>query len=145
MNASPFTEIEPALSPDGQWLAYVSDETGRREVYVRSMTGDAGKTPVSTNGGDEPRWARSGRELYYRTSDSLFAVPIASGRTITAGRPVELFADRYRRNLHFQKYDVLPSGAGYVMLQNASDLADAPTELRLVVNWPALSSPPSAP
>ena len=72
-------------------------------------------------------------------------MPIASGRTITAGKPVALFADHYRRNLRFQNYDVLPSGAGFVMLQNASDLADAPTELRLVVNWPALLSPPSAP
>ena len=144
LNASPFTEIEPALSPDGQWLAYVSDETGRREVYVRSMTGDGGKTPVSANGGDEPRWARSGRELYYRTSDSLFAVPITSGRTFTTGKPVALFADHYERNLRFQNYDVLPSGAGFVMLQNASGLADAATELRLVVNWPALLSAPSA-
>ena len=67
--ASPFNERIPKLSPDGRWLAYSSDESGRQEIYVRPFpnTGDA-KWQVSTNGGYFPMWAHSGGELFYRTA-----------------------------------------------------------------------------
>jgi len=137
LDASPFTEIEPELSPDGRWLAFVSDESGRYEVYVQSFDADANvgaKTQVSFGGGDEPRWAQSGKELYYRTADSLVATSITDGH---AGKPSALFADPYLRGPRFPGYDVLPGGAGFVMLQRP---AGERTELRVVVNWPALLS-----
>ncbi len=137
LDASAFMEIEPELSPDGRWLAFVSDESGQHEVYVQPFDADANvgpKTQVSFGGGDEPRWAPSGNELYYRTADSLLAVPITDGH---AGKPVALFADRYLRGLRFPGYDVLHGGAGFVMLQRPSDER---TELRVVVDWPGLLS-----
>src|SRR4030095_16538050 len=74
-----FNETNPALSPDGQWLAYVSDETGRNEVYVRGLRTEVGRRPFSTNGGTEPRWTKGGRELFYRNADSVFLVAGQAG------------------------------------------------------------------
>jgi WD40-like Beta Propeller Repeat len=66
---TPFEEVEPAFSPDGRWIAYSSDESGRREVYVRASSG-SGKWPISTGGGWHPIWSRNGRELFYQASDT---------------------------------------------------------------------------
>ncbi|HEY5085950.1 MAG TPA: hypothetical protein VII66_01200 [Gemmatimonadaceae bacterium] len=145
LDASPFTEIEPDLSPDGRWLAYVSDESGQREVYVQSFGADANvgaKTQLSVGGGDEPRWAPGGKELYYRTADTLYAVPINTERTLSVGKPTALFYDPYKPGARFPGYDVLPNGAGFVMLQSTRD---ASAELRVVVDWPGLLPPGSAP
>ena len=68
--ATPFSERVPMFSPDGQWLAYVSDESGRDEVYVRPASGEGGRQVISTTGGTEPMWAPDGRELFYRQSGS---------------------------------------------------------------------------
>jgi len=134
--ASPFTEISPAISPDGRWLAYVSDESGRREIYVRPFDGSGSASHISVAGGDEPRWAPGGRELYYRSSDSLYSVPIRVGaQGVSAGNPVALFADNFRRSVRYTDYDVLPNGSGFVML---APRPDAGIELRAVIGWPAL-------
>jgi eukaryotic-like serine/threonine-protein kinase len=142
LDASPFMEIEPELSPDGRWLAFVSDESGQHEVYVQPFSADAtvgAKIQVSVVAGDEPRWDQNGKELYYRSADSLFAVPITDGR---AGKPTALFADPYLRGPRFPGYDVLPGGAGFVMLQRPRD---AHTDLRVVADWPGLLSRGTAP
>ncbi len=70
--ASPFNELTPALSPDGRWIAYVSDESGRDEVYVRPFPSLDGKWQVSTSGGNEPVWARNARELFFGMSGGGF-------------------------------------------------------------------------
>ena len=68
--ATPFTELGPALSPDGRWLAYSSDESGREEVYVRPFPDvDSGRVPISTGGGSNLRWANSGTELFFVDAD----------------------------------------------------------------------------
>jgi Tol biopolymer transport system component len=71
-----FNERGAVLSRDGRWLAYVSNESGRAEIYVQPFPGPGGKVPISTNGGLQPMWSRDGRELFYRAGDSLMAVPI---------------------------------------------------------------------
>jgi Tol biopolymer transport system component len=95
---SGFDEIEGQFSPDGRWLAYVSDESGRYEVYIRTYPEVAGKWQVSTAGGMQPRWSRDGRELYYLTPDArLMAAPIriaSDTRTLEAGASVPLFPSR---------------------------------------------------
>ena len=78
--ASPANEGTPAFSPNGRWLAYTSDESGRSEIYVRPFPGPGGKWQVSTDGGTEPVWARSGRELFFRSGDRMMAAPIAGDR-----------------------------------------------------------------
>src|SRR5262249_6998124 len=80
------------LSPDGRWLAYVSDESGRNEVYVQSFPRGGGKRLVSTGGGSSPRWRRDGRELFYYAGDGkLMAAPVRSGESFEIGSVVSLF------------------------------------------------------
>lgn len=97
---TPFEERAIALSPDGRWLAYVSDETGHDEVYVRRLTEGSARWPVSLGGGTEPRWGRAGRELYYRNGDSLNVVAVQTGAEFRSGPPrvlLVLFGGAIRR------------------------------------------------
>jgi Tol biopolymer transport system component len=82
--AGPFPERTPAVSPDGYYLAYTSDESGRDEVYVQALRG-MGRVPVSASGGSEPRWAPSGKEIYYWSRDTLFAAPVATTPALAVG------------------------------------------------------------
>src|SRR4029453_664746 len=69
-------------SPDGKWIAYVSDESGRFEIYVRSFPGPGEKWPISLEGGNEPVWPRNGRELFYRAGDTMMAVDVQTTPTV---------------------------------------------------------------
>jgi len=135
--ATAFSARSPALSPDGRWMAYVSDEAGREEVYVRPFPdADSGRHLVSTNGGAEPMWAHSGRELVYRNgADELVAVQVSGDPTFVAGRQDVLFsmADYLPSDGH-PMYDVSPDDQRFVMLRIVEDQA-ASAELILVENW----------
>ena len=88
-----FTERQSQFSPDGQWVAYSSDESGRREVYLMAFPGPGRKLQVSTGGGTQPQWRADGRELYYRGPDqSVMSVPIQTGPTLGIGTPEKLFS-----------------------------------------------------
>ena len=82
--SGPYDESAPAVSPDGRWFAYVTGESGRNEVFVRLVEDPgAGRTQVSVNGGEEPRWAPSGKELYYRTrAGEMMAAEVTLGATL---------------------------------------------------------------
>ena len=86
---TPFTEGAPSFSPDGRWLAYVSDESGRPEIYVQPYPGPGGKWQISTDGGTEPLWNRSGRELFYRTENRMMIVDVETppAGSFSAGKP----------------------------------------------------------
>lgn len=85
-------ERSSALSPNGRWLAYTSDESGRAEVYVRPFPDvEAGREQISTAGGRRPRWSADGRELFFQSGSSLMAVAVESGTRFTAGPPKALF------------------------------------------------------
>jgi hypothetical protein len=125
------------LSPDGQWLAYVSDASGRNEVYVQSFPGGGGKRKVSTGGGNSPRWRRDGRELFYYAGDGkLMATPVRSGESFEVGAPVSLF--------EFRAGNVLLNGTPYAVtadgqcfLINAVVETEPNAPLTVVVNWAA--------
>jgi len=83
---------QPAFSPDGRWMAYVSEESGRYEVFVQPIPIGRGKWQISTHGGAQPVWRRDGKELFYKSADSkIVAVPVKIGATFEAGVPKELF------------------------------------------------------
>lgn len=93
---TPFAEAAPAISPDGLWVAYVSNESGRNEVYVRPFSGSGQKWQVSTVGGEQPVWAHSGRELFYVNGYRMQVAPITSHlSTFAAGVPQLLFDEHY--------------------------------------------------
>ena len=134
---TPFDETTPAISSDGRWLAYVSEESGRHEVYVRPFpnTGSA-KWQVSSNGGTEPVWARSGRELYFRNArDELVSAAVLPGETFEIGEQRVLFSTvPFLADPYSQVYDVTPDGQRFVMIRQAH-AAGIPEELIVVENF----------
>jgi serine/threonine-protein kinase len=126
-----FNERCIALSPDGAWLAYASDESGADEVYVRAFPGPGGKWQISNGGGTEPAWSADGRELFYRDATNFVAVSVRTNPTFSAGAPTQLFLDRYGRNPDHPDYAVHPSGQWFAMRRSDASGRD----LVLVVNW----------
>jgi hypothetical protein len=129
-----FDETSPAVSPDGRWLAYASNESGRYEVYVRPFpnTHD-GKLRVSTDGGTEPVWAHSGRELFYKSGGNLMVVEVLAEVTFVTGEPRVLFSVQgYRAAEVHRQYDVMPDDQRFVMIRMVGE-QDA-TELIVVEN-----------
>ncbi len=111
-----FGESEPSLSPDGKWLAYQSDETGQMEVYVRSYPGPGSRISVSLQGGTEPVWAHSGRELFFRSGDSLMVAAVATTPSFAVTARRHLFTGRYLVEGTFREYDVAPDDQHFVMI-----------------------------
>lgn len=128
----PFNEVEPRIAPDGRWLAYVSNESGQNEVYVRSFPSMSRKRQVSTDGGHYPLWNPNGRELFYRDEDKMMVVEIASNGEL--GAPKVLFEKPLAYSSAGLNYDVAPDGRRFVMIDE-SDAEPAPTQLVLVQNW----------
>ncbi len=138
--ASPkFDERAPTLSPDGKWIAYQSDETGKSEIYVRPFPkADEGRWQISTGGGDEPLWSRSGREIFFRgTSGEMMTVPVTTAPTFSAGAPVPMFqAKSYARAASYRAYDVSPDDKRFVMLRPVTDsVPTPPNQMVFVDNW----------
>ena len=126
-----FDERGIALSPDGQWYLYTSNETTRSDVYLSRLGGDGARWPVSRSGGAEPRWARNG-EVFYRTPDSVFTTRITLGATPRIEPPRALFADRsYYIGLE-SVWDVSPDGRRFVFVRVEDD---GNTRLDLLTNW----------
>jgi Tol biopolymer transport system component len=135
-----FNEVKPRFSPDGRWLAYVSDESDRVEVYVQPFPGPGRGFQISTGGGNEPVWARDGRELYYRRGADLMVTPVTTTAGFSAGQPRLLFrgpsVPEYGGllNPNVGSFDVAPDGRRFVMIA-PDESRPAATELNLVQNW----------
>ncbi|HVO35720.1 MAG TPA: protein kinase [Gemmatimonadales bacterium] len=134
--ATPFDEEAGTLSPDGRWLAYTSDETGRPEVYVRPFPSGGGKFLVSQGFGSEPRWAPDGRTLYYRGlkngAQYLVAAHLLSGAAfgVTSRTPLFEITDFDTAEPH-ANWDVSRDGKRFVMVDEGPM-----TEMVFVLNWP---------
>jgi Tol biopolymer transport system component len=138
-NASPVLLIRPTsgecgvLSPNGKWVAYVSNESGRAEVYVDSYPSLGAKIAVSTDGGHRPRWSRDSRELFYRQGDALMAASVGTGASLQAGKPQRLFAGPYRGESQDLAFDVSPDSRRFLMIK--SDDAATLRQINAVLNW----------
>ena len=132
---SPANEFSPVLSADGDLLAYVSDRTGRAEVYVFSLQTDEFKK-VSANGGREPVWSKRGRELFFRQGDQLLAAVVTADPEIDVATPTRLFEMPFERSMIGQhtftgaEYDVSPTGDRFLVVSER-----ATTEFQVVSNW----------
>ena len=128
--ATPSNERSGRFSPDGRWMAYVSDETGSFQVYVVPYPGPGPKVAVSIEGGLEPIWSTDGRELFFRRGGRVLAAAMTFTPTLAAGHPVELFDGPYTLDLMgHQRWDVAPSGK-FLMVENSDDF-----RIVLVQNW----------
>ena len=115
--ATPSNERGAVFSPDGNWIAYTSDELGQDEVFVGAYPGPA-QYRISTNGGFEPVWAWAGKELFYRTEDQMMAVSIETGSNFSHDPPVELFeTSSYPFDRQSRGYDVHPDGERFLMVE----------------------------
>src|SRR5215467_489200 len=127
-------ERQGSLSPDGHWIAYSSNESGRSEVYVEPVPGPGGRRQISVEGGDQPRWVHNGKEIIYRNGTKMMSVAIQIQPTFQASKAVELFDRRFDPGAAVAGYDVSPDGQTFVMTRSEHD---NPTQIRVVMNWPA--------
>jgi serine/threonine-protein kinase len=128
----------PQISPDGRWIAYTSFESGTSQVYVQSFPGPGEKWPISSDRGEWPRWARNGRELFYRNGDKMMVVEIAATPDFRAGKPKVLFEGHYEASpdsaLPTKGYDVSPDGKRFLMIKGSGEQA-APVQVHVVQDW----------
>jgi Tol biopolymer transport system component len=130
-------EAAPALSPDGNWIAYSSDRTGSCEIYVERFPELGSRRQISTAGGAEAAWSPDGRELYYRERDRLMSVSIDTEDGFAVGSPMMLFGGFSQQpSCLFRNYDVSPDGERFLVPQAATsaDGVGAP-DIVIVQNW----------
>ena len=130
-------EIAPVVSPDGHFVAYVSDESGRNEVYLRSYPDASGKIQISNNGGGEPAWSRDGREILYREADRFMAVDVHDTPKVVVSTPRVLFAASFNRGSRVdipRDYDVSRDGNVIVALRTLPS-EPATRQLAVVTGW----------
>ena len=136
---SEFDEAHAQFSPDGRFVAYVSNESGSAEVYVQSFPGPGGKWQVSTSGGDQPRWSGNGKELFYIAPDkNLMAVPITPGASFEVGVPVTLFRTRVPATaMVAERNNYVPMPDGQRFLINNLVEGGNTQPITVVLNWAA--------
>jgi Tol biopolymer transport system component len=141
--ANGFDHPQASLSPDGKWLAYVSNESSAYEIVVQPFPDPSlGKWPISTNGGVHPRWRHDGRELFYVDSDErLVAVPVAAGRDFVPGKPTPLFTLPIGPEINVfgaaYVYDVAPGGQRFLISVQSTGVAQR-VPLIVTTNWTSL-------
>ena len=138
--ATEFSESQGTLSHDDRWIAYTSDESGRREVYVRPYPTGDGKWQISVDGGSEPRWRADGRELFFLSPDGhLMAAEIPENAAFDKVRPVPLFATHARRHILRNDYGVSADGSRFLV--NNVLPGEARTRIVVVLNWQKTQAP----
>lgn len=135
-----FVAIEPALSPDGKWLSYVSDESGDMEVYVVPFPHGSGKWQISSGRGTWPHWSPDGKKLYYRSGHTLMSVEIShAGADLGIGKIQEVFQANPAPGGLGSMYDIAADGRRVVVVVQSGQIAEP---LTVVTNWPALLKKP---
>ncbi len=130
---SQFDERYGRISPDGHWIAYQSDESGRVQVYVRPFPNvEEGKWQISGDGGTEPVWAPRGQELFYRSGQAMMVVGFKTETTFTAGSPVVLFTGRYQTSETGVNYDISPDGQRFLMIKEGGA---GQAQIHVILNW----------
>jgi serine/threonine-protein kinase len=126
---TPFREGLVRLSPDGRWIAYTSDESGRAEIYVQPYPGPGGRIQISPDGGDHPLWSPDGRELYYRHQEKLFACSIQTEPSFSASKPTLLFEGKYR-----DEWDLSPDGQRFFLVKE-KEVDSASRQIHVLLGW----------
>jgi hypothetical protein len=131
------------FSPDGRWVAYSSDESGKPEVYVQAFPGPGPKLQISNDGGTDPVWRRSGGELFYRAENKMMVVTVSTSSGFKASAPRKLWEESYSQGtasscgmpgVSSSNYDVTADGQRFLMVRDEDASAFA-TKIVVVVNW----------
>ena len=132
-----FEEVTPKFSPDEQFIAYVSDESGQSEIYIQAFPEGGNKRRVSVNGGFAPRWRADGKELFYVEGETLMATPVSTSPSLTVGSPEALFAvpGLAFQSYNFLNYDVTPEGDKFILRETVETDTEAQPVIRVVQNW----------
>jgi dipeptidyl aminopeptidase/acylaminoacyl peptidase len=139
-----YAEMDPQISPDGRWMAYASDESGRFEIYVRPYPEvKGGKWQVSTSGGIWPLWSRDGRELFYRSGNAFMAVWVKTGPTFSLETPRMMFRGTYAffpTIPNVSNWEISPDGKRFLMIKSSASSGSAseapePRKITIVLNW----------
>jgi eukaryotic-like serine/threonine-protein kinase len=133
LSGSGASTLGPRVSPDGRWIAYASNQSGRDEVYVRSFPTPAGVVQISSGGGNEPVWSHDGRVLYYRQDDKLIEATLVTTKELSVASRRPLFVQRFVTDGGHTYYDVSPDGKSFVFVKDNDALA----QLVVVLNWDA--------
>jgi dipeptidyl aminopeptidase/acylaminoacyl peptidase len=145
----PFADIKapagsPKFSPDGHWLAYCSNESGKAQAYVQAFPGPGPKIQVSNDGGTDPVWKRSAGELYFRNGDKMMAVSVSTAPTFTAGRPQMLWEGRYSHGMSTScgppgatssNYDITADGQRFLMVKDEAPDTAFSRQIVVVLGW----------
>jgi hypothetical protein len=134
---TPFREFSVRQSPDDRWVAYVSNETGIDEVYIRSFPVPGDATQISVGGGDEPVWSSDGGELYYRQGSQMLSVALGEDPTVNPGDPSVLFEGEFETidiGGGNANYDVSPVDGRFLMIKPTN--VEKIREIQVVLNWP---------
>jgi dipeptidyl aminopeptidase/acylaminoacyl peptidase len=130
-----FNEQQGRVSPDGRWIAYTSDETGRLEVYVQSFPAPGGKWQISTSGGADPRWRRDGPELFFISSDGkLMAVDVKVDSVFHAGLPHQLFDARVSGLVDVRTHYAVTADGRRFLVNRLSE-GEGASPITVVLNW----------
>ncbi|MGH9787494.1 MAG: protein kinase domain-containing protein [Candidatus Acidiferrales bacterium] len=134
---TPANEYAATFSPDGRWVAYVSLESGRPEVYVRAFPGPGGgKWQLSNEGGTQPVWPKGANEIFYRNGERVMAVPVQTQPTFQPGSPRQLFAGRYLTwTGPFRAYDVAPGGQRFLMVRDKEATSTSSRVVIVALHW----------
>lgn len=139
--AGPAVEVHGRYSPDGRWIAYMSDESGRREIYAESTGSDRTRVVVSTGSGFNPRWRSDSRELFFLQPGGVYAVAIPPGQAARFGAPKLLFSNPRVQTWtgpigYSSMFDVAPDGQTFALVVRKEPPGQSP--ISVIVNWPAL-------
>jgi Tol biopolymer transport system component len=137
----PFDEAHGDISPDGRWIAYESNESGQREIFVRPFPNvNAGRWQVSTKGGMQPKWSRTGRELFYwlptsEVTGQLMAASVESRPTFTSRPPQLVVSNAYLTGATGRGYDVSGDGRRFLVIKGAATASPSPAQFVVVLHW----------
>ena len=132
------SEGSPALSPDGSWVAYNSNETGQEEVYVERFPDLGDRRLVSTDGGEDPLWSPDGKELFYRSlGGGMMVVAVDTEPTFTLETPEVVFEGENYFQRGGRRHDISPDGQRFLLIKqdSATDGSSDPAEIAVVLNW----------
>ena len=133
---SQFSETYPEFSPDGRWMAYTSDESTRTEVYMREFPGPGMKYQISSEGGNQPLWARNGKQLFYRLQDQVWVADVRTDGGIAISKPRLLFEKSgYGGGIPIRSWDLSLDGQRFLMVKGEQQKPTPVIEMILVQNW----------